>query len=117
MIESMNSAGSALYAFQKKMNSTANNIANANTDGYQKSRVSFSEHSSGGVEAEIDRIQERVTLTGSPEEISVEASVPSNVDLAEEIPHLMIAKAGYTANLKTVQTQNEMLGSLLDVMA
>jgi flagellar basal-body rod protein FlgC len=40
----------------------------------------------------------------------------SNVDLAEEIPNLMIAQRGYEANLKTIQTQEEVLGSLLDIV-
>jgi len=117
MIGSMQSSVSALYAFQKKMNSTAHNIANVNTDGYQKSRVLFQESRNGGVEAEVDRVQDNVTLSDRPVENNTETAAPSNVDLSEELPELMISKAGYTANLKAVQTQDEMLGSLLDVMA
>jgi flagellar basal-body rod protein FlgC len=40
----------------------------------------------------------------------------SNVDLAEEIPNLMVTKRAYQANLKTIETQDEMLGSLLDTI-
>ena len=40
----------------------------------------------------------------------------SNVDLTEEIPDLMITKRAYQANLKTIETQDEMLGSLLDTI-
>lgn len=117
MIETMNNSISALTAFQKKMNSTANNIANVKTDGYKKSRVLFQERLNGGVDAEVERVDDRVTLTARPTESSAESAEPSDVDLAEEIPQLMMAKAGYSANLKTFKAQDEMLGSLLDVMA
>jgi flagellar basal-body rod protein FlgC len=40
----------------------------------------------------------------------------SNVDLAKEIPDLMLTKRAYQANLKTIETQDEMLGSLLDTI-
>ncbi|UCG09518.1 MAG: flagellar biosynthesis protein FlgC, partial [Desulfobacterales bacterium] len=33
-----------------------------------------------------------------------------------EIPNLMIAKRGYQANVETIQTQEKMLGSLLDII-
>ena len=40
----------------------------------------------------------------------------SNVDLAEEIVNLQTAKHGYEANLKTLETEGEMLGSLFDIL-
>ena len=40
----------------------------------------------------------------------------SNVDLSQEIPNLMLAQRGYEANIKTIQTQEKVLGSLLDII-
>lgn len=40
----------------------------------------------------------------------------SNVDLATEIPSLTLAQRHYEANLKMIQTEDEMLGSLLDIV-
>ena len=40
----------------------------------------------------------------------------ANVDLTEEIPDLVLTKRAYQANLKTIETQDEMLGSLLDTI-
>jgi flagellar hook protein FlgE len=40
----------------------------------------------------------------------------SNVDLTEEIPDLMMSKRAYQANLKVLETQDEMLGALLDTI-
>jgi flagellar hook-associated protein FlgK len=36
--------------------------------------------------------------------------------LEEEIPQMMVTQRTYEANLKVLQTQNEMLGSVLDIM-
>ena len=40
----------------------------------------------------------------------------SNVDLTEEIPQTITAQRGYEANLKLIETQDEMLGSVLDIL-
>lgn len=39
----------------------------------------------------------------------------SNVDLTSEIVNLIVAKHGYKANLKTIQTADELLGATLDI--
>jgi flagellar hook-associated protein FlgK len=36
--------------------------------------------------------------------------------LEEEIPEMMVTQRAYEANLKVLQTQNKMLGSVLDIM-
>jgi flagellar basal-body rod protein FlgC len=61
-----------------------------------------------------------VNTPGHPYEV-IEDGQPvqketSNVDLSEELPNLMIAKRGYQANIKAIQTQEKMLGSLLDII-
>jgi flagellar hook protein FlgE len=38
------------------------------------------------------------------------------VDLTDEMPDLIVSKAGYQANLKMVSTQDEILGNLLDIV-
>ncbi len=39
----------------------------------------------------------------------------SNVDLTEEMPQMLINRRMYQANIKAIQIQDEMLGSLLDI--
>jgi flagellar hook protein FlgE len=39
------------------------------------------------------------------------------VDLNEELPEMVITQTAYSANLKTLKTQNDMLGSLLDIFS
>jgi flagellar hook protein FlgE len=41
----------------------------------------------------------------------------SNVDLAEEIVDLHTTQYGFEANLKTLKAEDEMLGSLFDILA
>jgi flagellar basal-body rod protein FlgB len=45
MLEAMNTALSALGAYLRKQDVTANNIANANTHDFKKSRADFQETS------------------------------------------------------------------------
>lgn len=116
MISALNSTVSALKAFVTKLGVTADNIANVNTDDFKKSRATFQSDAHGGVRVRIKKDDSpgfRYTAFENQEEVERETS---NVDLTEELPDLMITKRAYQANLKTVETQNEMLGSLLDTI-
>ena len=116
MILPLNSSITALQAHVKKLGVTAHNIANVNSEGYKKYRATMEEDSLGGVRVDIGR----VNSPGHPYEVFENGQSvvkeTSNVDLTEEIPNLMIAQRGYEANLKTIQTQEKVLGSLLDIV-
>ena len=116
MISALNNTVSALRAFVTKLGVTADNIANVNTDGFKKSRATFQADPNGGVRVEITRDDSpgfRYEGIENGEKVEKETS---NVDLTEEIPNLMVTKRAYQANLKTLETQDEMLGSLLDIV-
>lgn len=74
------------------------------------------EGSNGGVQANIQQIN----TPGYPKEVYQEDALveveSSNVDLVGEIPEIVVTKAGFSANLKTVSTQNQVLGALLDIL-
>ena len=116
MIYPVSNALSALNAFRKQMDVTANNIANVNTDDFKKSRVNMQEASHGGVQANVQQIN----TPGYPKEVYQDDALveveSSNVDLAEEFTEMITAKAGFSANLKTVTSQEKVLGSLLDIL-
>jgi flagellar hook protein FlgE len=40
----------------------------------------------------------------------------SNVDLTEEMTEMIVTQHGYTANLKSIETEDEMLGAALDIV-
>ncbi len=116
MISALNGTLSALSAFITKLGATADNIANVNTDGFKRNRAALHEDDNGGVRVELSKDQSpglRYDVIEDGKKVEKETS---NVDLAEEIPDLMLTKRAYQANLKTVETQDEMLGSLLDTI-
>ncbi|VAX16984.1 Flagellar basal-body rod protein FlgG, partial [hydrothermal vent metagenome] len=53
--------------------------------------------------------------TGGLGEIYPNALEQSNVDLGEEMVNLIQNEHGFKAQLKTIQTTDEMLGSILDI--
>lgn len=116
MIPPLASGASAISAFSKQMNVTANNVANVNTDGFKKSRTTLQEGSFGGVRPDVDvvdtpGITKPVHENGETREVET-----SNVDLAEELTESITTQSAVKANLKTIQTADEMLGSLLDTI-
>lgn len=116
MISSVNSSISALKAYKTRLEVTANNVANVNTEEFKKSRTTMKEGVNGGVQVEIDRVDTpgyRYQELRGDQVVEIESS---NVDLVEELPDLMVTQHAYTANLKVLQTHDQMLGSLLDII-
>ena len=116
MISALNGTISALRAFVTKLGVTADNIANVNTDGFKRNRAVLHEDDNGGVRVEIRKDDSpglRYDVIENGKKVEKETS---NVDLTEEIPNLMVTKRAYQANLKSIETQDEMLGSLLDTV-
>jgi flagellar basal-body rod protein FlgC len=116
MVYPVHSSVSAVNAFSKKIQVTANNVANVNTDGFKKSRATLSEEKTGGVKATITQVDtpgypKQITKDGSVEEVE-----SSNVDLTEEITESMSSQRGHEANLKAINVQDEMIGTLLDTI-
>ncbi len=116
MISAIQSSISGVRAFSKKLDVHADNIANAETDGFKKSRTVLSTDENSGVRADI----EKVNTPGPPNpEAAQDATAEkerSNVDLVEEITETIPTTIASKANLKTIQAEEEMLGSLLDTI-
>jgi len=85
------------------MNSSANNIANVNSDRYVPTdvRVQSSENS---VMANVRKADDNGALN-------------SQTDLSKEITDQIIVEDVTAANVAAIKTQDEMLGSLLDTKA
>ena len=90
---------SGLHAAQTRMSSSAHNIANAVTPGFRRQLVAQQTVPNGGVATTIER-----------------APVQGDA-LAEDLVALKLAQHLFTANLKVLRTQDQMLGTLLDVTA
>ena len=115
MISSVGSTISALQAFGKKMGVTANNVANVQSEKFKKSRAVLTEGQRNDVAVAVEKIDipgPIINEVNGKETIEKELS---NVNLAEEIPQTIIAQRSYEANLKTLQTQDEMLKNIIDI--
>ncbi|MBW2096993.1 MAG: hypothetical protein JRI80_19205 [Deltaproteobacteria bacterium] len=117
MIFSVNSTLSSLRAHATKLAVSANNIANWETEGFKKSRALLQEGPGGSVEVQIDRVDTPGPIIQDMSDDEYVAKEMSNVDLGEEIPQTMLIQRGYEANLTMVRVSDEMLGSLLDILA
>lgn len=113
MSNAANIALTAINAFDKNLSIIANNIANANTEGFKKSRAVIEERDTSGVSI----TPEQVNTPGDMVTISGVARETSNVSLAEELTALISTQSDYEANLKTVKANDAMQQSLFDIVA
>jgi len=117
MMDCISSTLSSLQAHDRKMNVNANNIANVNTNGFKRDRAILEEGKVGDVRVSIRKDMSPAPEDPlAPEAPGVEKEL-SNVDLADELTGMIPTEIGYKANLKTIRTRDEMLGTLLDTLA
>jgi flagellar hook protein FlgE len=91
------SALGAIAAYGTGLNVTANNIANMNTKDFKPASAIMNEDVNGGV---------KVTLSQSQN---------ADVDVAKEMVDMMIEKTAIKANIKSLQTEDQLLKSLIDI--
>jgi flagellar basal-body rod protein FlgC len=107
-ISSLNIGISGMKAYQGALDSTANNVANALTKGYQVQLASFQENANGGVRVNISKAaQELATQSDNTE--------TSGTDLATELTNNLQYRAGFELSAKLVKTADEIFASLLDL--
>ena len=116
MISGIYNALSGLFAFRTKIDVTAHNVANLDTDGFKKSRVVMEEQPSGGVRARIEPVNTPGSMILDPSSSGSRIVEKSNVDISEAMIDLITARRSYEANLATIKTENELLGGLLDTL-
>lgn len=94
---------SGLNAAQRRLDVGAHNVANAQTPGFQRQRVvQTAREGSGGVDT---RTEHEPGVAGEGGDMS---------HLAEDLVDGRMALYSFAANLKTVTTAQDMLGTLLD---
>jgi len=89
-------AQSGLDAAQRRMGSSAHNIANVETDNFRREEVTQQAVAEGGVKASTRR-----------------ASVPGEA-LTKDLMEQKSAGYAFDASLKVIQTEKQMMGKLLD---
>ncbi|MGE5841135.1 MAG: flagellar basal body protein, partial [Deltaproteobacteria bacterium] len=108
MSDAINTALSALRATLRKQDVTANNIANVNTHDFKKNKADFEETSPAGVKVTISRPE--TPAAPLPADEVGEGHEMSNVSVEEELVDLITTRHLFTANIKTIQTEDEMQG-------
>lgn len=91
-------AVSGIHAAATRLDVSAHNVANDQTPGFRRQVVHQSQETAGVVAS-----------VGKADEIGT--------DLAAEMVEQAAASYTYKANLKTIQTQDQLTGSLLDLKA
>ncbi len=109
LMDVLSIGASGMNAAQAQLSVTANNIANADTSGYQAKRVDLVELSGGGVAVG------GLTTDTTPGAADADGTTGSNVDLAKESINLTREKVLYDANAAVVRAGSHMLGSFLDM--
>ena len=117
MDTTFNAAVSSVRAHGRKLDVTANNVANVNTNGFKRDQAVLQEGTAGDVHVHV-----RKDMTPAPPDPlapdapGIEKEL-SNVDLADEMTGLIPTTIGYKVNLKVIRARDEMIGSLLDTLA
>ncbi len=124
MVSSIDTALSGLNAASKRLEVSANNLANqfstkSVTDGkvsdtpYSAQRVDQISLSSGGVTTQVSNTNPATNTVADPQ--GGLQQVP-NVDTANELIQTKLASYDFKANLKTIQAQDNMFKNLLDII-
>lgn len=89
---------SGMRAAQQQLTAQAHNIANSQTPGFQRQTVVQTAQAGGGVSTAVGR-EADAGLSASP---------------VADLVGQRVSLYSFAANLKTVQTQDKLLGALLD---
>lgn len=113
---SVNNNVSALQAFSRQVQASANNVANALTDEFKSSKALNYEGRQGQVGTVISRDTGAGPLVEDPLKSDGSLKELSNTDIARELVDQISAQRGFEANTKPIQTWDQTVGTLIDVI-
>ena len=112
----VNTNVSALQAFSRQVQVSANNVANALSDDFKSSRALNAEGQAGQVGTVISKDNSPGPLVEDPLKTDGSLKELSNTDIARELVQQISAQRGFEANTKPIQTWDETVGSLIDII-
>jgi flagellar hook protein FlgE len=104
----------SLRAYQRALDSSSHNIANANTSGFQPGQAQFQEAPAGGVVVNISQNGSIASDSFASANLATQAS---GTDLATELVNSIQYKAGFQFSAQIVKAADEVLGTLVDINA
>jgi flagellar basal-body rod protein FlgC len=131
MVNAINSALSGLNAASRRLQVSANNIANMQStktvvtgtevnSPYVAQRVQQVSQAGGGVSVKVQDVSPASSQVFDPENPDADSNgfvAYPNVSLETEIINQKIATYDYKASLKTLKVQDELEQSLLDILS
>ena len=109
-------SASGIVAAATKLQANANNVANANTNGYKAQRVDLVE-SPAGVKARTASVEAPNRADAAANSNRNSQSPPSDVNLADEMVSMVANENFYQANMQALKAADDMMGTLLDTNA
>ena len=106
----------SLRAYQRALDSSSHNIANANTSGFQPEQAQFQEQPAGGVVVNISQSGSIASGSASVTPAAL-ASQPSGTDLSTELVNSIQYKSGFEFSAQIVKAADQVLGTLIDINA
>lgn len=106
-------AQSGLVASSTKLETSAHNVANVNTQNFKPMVSETSDLPQGGVRVTISAAAREASAR--PPAVSESDLQSSGTDLATETTNQSIAVATYQANLKTIETQQTLDDTLMSM--
>lgn len=103
----------SLRAYQRALDSSSHNIANANTSGFQPEQAQFQEAIAGGVVVNISQ-NGSIASGSAPADLATQAS---GTDLSTELVNTIQYKAGFQFSAQIVKAADDVLGTLIDINA
>ncbi len=118
MLNGIPASLSGMSALGRKVQGTAKNVANADTDGFKESRAELVEAPAPVLGVAV---QARQSETPGPEVLEdtpqgTQLVEQSSVDLGEEMANLLVAQSGFEMNVEALRAQDESLGTHMDLM-
>jgi flagellar hook protein FlgE len=110
----LNIGMTSLRAYQRALDSSSHNIANANTSGFQPEQAQFQESAAGGVIVNISQNGSVASGSETPADLTTQAS---GTDLATELVNSIQYKSGFEFSAQIVKAADEVLGTLIDIKA
>ncbi len=110
-IRSAQIALSGMQAATKQLETSAHNVANGIDEGFEPTSVSAHEVASGGVRVTISDDARAAASAGGGG-----SSPQSGTDLIYETGARIAASAAFKANLKSLETADDMTSALLDIV-
>lgn len=118
MVGSIQTNASALRAFSNQMATSANNVANGLSTEFKAGRAINTEtlQPGDGVTTTFSKDNSPGPLVEDPLKTDGSTVEMSNTDIATEMINQISAQHGFDANARAIQTQDETLGTVIDIM-